>query len=406
MARENGWRAGPVLLLAVMATVIAMLPGTVARAELPLPDDDPFYAAPADLADQPNGAVLGSRPIALLGLPIPVSAWQLRYRTTDSDGAPLLDVATMLVPPVPWPGPRPLLAYQVPEDSLGTRCAPSFALGGARDAGVVNTVLDIPFLVESLRRGWAVVVPDYEGPQSRFFDGPAAGRAVLDGIRAARSFPPADVAHSPVGAWGYSGGAFAALWAGQLRAQYAPDVPLAGITAGGVPADIPSIAQHVDGGVQAGLALLILIALARNDPGSGLIDLLNDRGRALLAENVSACGSDLVPKYAGAHVDDFSTVPNLLSNPVFLAAASANHLGSPAPDAPMYLYHSTTDDVVPVPGFTALVETYCAQGATLTAVHSTYPMHNGAAIAEAAGGFNALADRFAGVPPPAGCVIR
>ncbi|MBF6171611.1 lipase family protein [Nocardia blacklockiae] len=390
---------GAAVLLAVLST-----PGV--RAEVPFPDDDPFYAAPADLAAQVNGAVLGSRPISLLDLPIPVSAWQLRYRTTDSAERPQLNVATVIVSPMPWPGPRPLLSYQVPEDSLGTRCAPSFALRGGRDAGVVNTMLDVPFLIEALRRGWAVVIGDYEGPESRFFDGPTAGRAVLDGIRAARSFPPAGVGASPVGAWGYSGGAFAALWAAQLRARYAPDVRFAGISSGGVPADIPAIAQRVDGGVQAGLALLILIALARNDPGSGLAELLNDRGRALLAENATACGSDLVPKYAGAHVDDFSTVPNLLAHPVFRAAAAPHELGSPAPDTPLYLYHGDTDDVIPAAGFTDLVAGYCARGATLTAVHSPFPTHNGAAIGEAAGAMNYLSERFAGVPPAPGCAVR
>lgn len=83
--------------------------------------------------------------------------------------------------------------------------------------------------------------------------------------------------------------------------------------------------------MQAGLALLILMALARNDPDSGLLGLLNDRGRALLAENATACGSDLVPKYAGARVDDFAAVPNVLAHPVFRAVAAAHELGATPP---------------------------------------------------------------------------
>lgn len=404
--KGSAYRTGSTLAVLAVTVLLAVLSAPVAQADIPFPDDDPFYAAPGDLAEQPNGAVLGARPISLLDLPIPVSAWQIRYRTTDSADRPLLDVATVIVSPLPHPGPRPLLSYQVAEDSLGTRCAPSYALRGGRDPGVVNTMLDLPFLTETLRRGWAVVVGDYEGPQSRFFDGPTAGRAVLDGIRAARSFPPAAVGASPVGAWGYSGGAFATLWAAELRARYAPDVRFAGISSGGVPTDIPAIAQRVDGGVQAGLALLILMALARNDPDSGPLELLNDRGRALLAENATACGSDLVPKYAGARVDDFAAVPNVLAHPVFRAAAAAHELGASVPDTPLYLYHGLTDDLIPAAGFTGLVENYCARGANLTAVHSPFPTHNGAAIGEALGGMNYLSDRFAGVPPPVGCVVR
>lgn len=397
-----------VLLVAVAAVLLAsMMAVSPGRADFPLPDNDSFYLAPPDLGARPNGTVLGARPISVFGLPVPVSAWQLRYRTTDSSGSPILDVATVLVPPTPWPGPRPLLSYQVPEDSLGTRCSPSFALSGGRDLGVVNTLLDVPFMTAALLRGWAVVASDYEGPRSRFFDGVGAGRAVLDGVRAARAFAPGGVgASSPIGAWGYSGGAFATLWAAQLRASYAPDVRFAGMSTGGVPADIPAIARRVDGGPQAGLAVLILLALTRDRPGSGLPGLLNDRGRALLASGATACGSDLVPEYVNARVDDYSTVPNILGSRAFRAAAAANELGGNAPDTPLYLYHSTSDDVIPVAGFSALVRRYCEEDATLTAIHSPFPTHNGAAVGEALGGMNFLSGRFAGLPVAPGCIVR
>ncbi|WP_454195012.1 lipase family protein [Nocardia sp. Marseille-Q1738] len=401
------------VLRAMLSALVVLILGwgclPAASAELPPPDHDPFYAAPADLGSFWNGAVLDARPIALFGLPLPISAWQVKYRTTDSSDRPAAYVATVLVPMLPWlgPGARPLLSYQVPEDSLGTRCAPSYALRGGWDTGAVNTLIDTPFMAEALRRGWALVVSDYEGPQSRFLDGVNSGRGVLDGIRAARDFPAAGLGPgTPVGAWGYSGGAFATLWAAQLQPEYAPDVRFAGITSGGVPADWPAIARRADGTVQAGLALLILFAIARNDPGAGVLELLNDRGQAALIENSAACGSDLVPKYLGARVGDFTTVPDLLSHPAFLAATDAQELGGSAPTVPTYLYHSITDDVIPVAGFTDLIGRYCAQGANLTSVHSMLPTHNPAAIGEAPGAMNFLADRFAGIPVAPGCHSR
>ncbi|MGK8501654.1 lipase family protein [Nocardia asiatica] len=397
------------ILSALIFLIAALGAAPMAYAELPPPDLDPFYAAPADLGDYRNGAVLDSRPIALFGLPLPISTWQVKYRSSDASDDPVADVATVMVPMLPWfgPGARPLLSYQVPEDSLGTRCAPSFALRGGWDTGAVNTLIDTPFMAEALRRGWAVVVSDYEGPRSRFLDGVNSGRGVLDGIRAARDFPPAGLGPAtPIGAWGYSGGAFATLWAAQIQPWYAPDVRFAGITSGGVPADWPAIAREADGTLQAGLALLILFALARNDSGDGLAELLNDRGHAALVENGAACGSDLVPKYAGAWVDDFALVPDLLTHPAFRAATAAQELGGSAPVAPMYLYHSLTDDVIPVAGFTDLVGRYCAQGASVTSVHSMLPTHNPAAIGEAPGAMNFLADRFAGLPVAPGCRER
>ncbi|MGY4098605.1 lipase family protein [Nocardia sp. R16R-3T] len=404
----GGSRRSGILSILIALAVVAFAPVPVARA-VPPPDQDPFYAAPIELDAQPAGAVLRTRSIALYGLPLPVSAWQVQYRTNDAIGAPSAGIATVLVPNWPWfgPGQRPLLSYQIAEDSLDTRCAPSYALRGGWDLGGVNTYLDTPFIAEALRRGWAVVASDYEGPDSRFLEGVNAGHAVLDGIRAARALAPDGVGPaSPIGAWGYSGGAFATLWAAQIQPEYAPDIQFAGITSGGVPADWPAMAHGVDGTVQAGLAMLVLIAIAKNEPDSGVPELLNERGRTALAEDASACAPDFIVKYVNAHVDDFAAVPGVLFHPVFRAATERQELGGSAPTMPMYLYHSTTDDVVPVAGFTDLVDRYCAQGADLTSVHSALPGHNVSAIGEAPGAMDFLADRFAGVPVAPGCHER
>ncbi|MEV0250465.1 lipase family protein [Nocardia sp. NPDC050712] len=377
-----------------------------ARADALLhPDSDPFYAASTDMGSAVNGAVLKARSIALLGLPLPVQAWQLLYRSSDSGNRPIANMTTVLVPNSPWKGPgaRPLLSYQIAEDSLGTHCAPSFTLRGGLPIGL-NTMIDLPFIAEAMRRGWAVVTSDYEGPESRFLDGVTSGRGVLDGIRAARDFAPAGLgAASPLGAYGYSGGAFATLWAAELQPKYAPDVRFAGITSGGIPADLPGIARGVEGGMQAGLALLIVHTTVRNTPEAGVAELLNDRGRAMLAEDANACGEELVLKYNGMHLADYTSVPDLLSHPTFRRAIAVQELGGSAPVMPMYLYHSRTDDVIPIAGFTGLVERYCAQGATVTAVNSGLPGHNPAAIGEAFGAMNYLGDRFAGVPMKPGC---
>ncbi|WP_405494086.1 lipase family protein [Nocardia sp. NBC_00511] len=372
------------------------------------PADDPFYSAPTDLAQHSPGAILNRREISMFGLPLRMSTWQLQYRTTGPDDQPIAAVATVLSAAMPWTGPgaRPLLSYQIAEDSLGTRCAPSFALHGGRDSAISSTVIETPFVLDALRRGWAVVVPDYEGPESRFFDGVNSGRAVLDGIRAARTFTPAGLSTaSPIGAFGYSGGAFATLWAAQLRRTYAPELPIAGISAGGVPADIATIARNADGGAQAGLSMLIMLALIRNAPGSELAALLNERGRAALTSESTACGIELLSRYTTTHVDDFAKTPELLSHPLFLAAARRQELGGTAPDMPLYLYHGTSDEVVPVAGFDALLHRYCDAKTTVLARHSSAVGHNGTAIAEAPGGMAFLADRFAGEAIEPGCRV-
>ncbi len=402
-------RFGLSVAAAVLLTATPLSPSGTAHAQIPPPDADPFYAAPADLAAYAEGAIVDSRQIALFGLPLPVSTWQVKYRSTDAGGAAIADVATVMVPMLPWfgPGPRPLLSYQIAEDSLGTRCAPSYALRGGGDLGGAQALIDTPFMADALRRGWAVVTSDHEGPQARFLDGVNAGHGVLDGIRAARALPAAGLGpQTPITAWGYSGGAFATLWAAQMQPQYAPDIRFAGIAAGGLPSNWPAIAKHVDGTGQAGLAMLILLAAIKDQPNAGVADLLNDRGRAMLAADGNACGPDLVLKYMGARVDDYAAVPDLLSHPDFRAATAGQELGEPAPTVPLYLYHSTTDDVIPPAGFTDLVGRYCAQGADITYLNSPLPGHNPAAAGEALGAMAYLADRVAGAPVPPGCHAR
>ncbi|MEU0539770.1 lipase family protein [Nocardia sp. NPDC005978] len=379
---------------------------TAAWAAPTAPEDDPFYSTPRDIADRSNGTVLRNREIRMFGLPLRVSAWQLNYRTTGSDDRPVASIATVLVSATPWsgPGPRPLLSYQVAEDSLGARCAPSVALHRGPDSAVSSTVIEMPFIVDALRQGWAVIIPDYQGPGSRFLDGEHAARAVLDGMRAARSFAPAGLStDSKIGAWGYSGGAFATLWAAEQRGRYAPELPIVGVTAGGVPIDIATIARDADGGARAGLTMLIVLALMRNATGPELAALMNERGRAVMVAESASCGTDLLARYLDAKIDDYAKTPGLLTHQAFLAAAQRQELGNQTPDIPLYLYHSTTDEVVPVAGFEALLRRYCSSKSTVVERHSSADGHNGAAMSEAAGALAFLTDRFEGTPLTPGC---
>jgi hypothetical protein len=98
------------LAIAAMATF-----GAAARADVPVPDQDPFYTVPGNIAGLPNGKLLNSRPISasFYSIPMLASAWQVQYKTLDSHDQPTADVATILVPNTPWTGggQRPLVSY-------------------------------------------------------------------------------------------------------------------------------------------------------------------------------------------------------------------------------------------------------------------------------------------------------
>lgn len=170
--------------------------GGIANAEpVPVPDADPFYAAPADLAALGNGAIIGSREITPFGLALnlPVTTWQVQYKSADAQGIPTTGTATVVVPKAQWTGPgaRPLVSYQMAEDSPGRHCAASYSIRAGLAAGPNNSNSEVGAAVTLLQRNWALVFSDYQGPQSRFLDEKQSAHSVLDGIRAALAFAPA-----------------------------------------------------------------------------------------------------------------------------------------------------------------------------------------------------------------------
>ncbi|MGH3739412.1 MAG: hypothetical protein ACRDT6_27990, partial [Micromonosporaceae bacterium] len=162
----------------VVTPASAGTPGAVATPTPP--QSDPFYTPPDPLPGVPAGTVLRSRPVDVSAnlLPVPVDAWQLLYRSTSATGAPNAVSGTVLVPRVAWSaGARPLVSYAVGTHGLGPECAPSYKLasGTEDESGAFGL---------ALRRGWAVVVTDYEGlgtpgPHT-YVAGPALGHAMLD----------------------------------------------------------------------------------------------------------------------------------------------------------------------------------------------------------------------------------
>src|SRR5437016_9860454 len=180
--------------------------------EVTPPADDPFYRQPEDLHALRPGEVLEVRSVEvrIVRHLIKVDAWQVKFRSADSQGAATSAVTTVMIPRRPFKGSvRPLLSYQCAIDSLGAAADPSYTLRQGNEK-------ELPLMVRALRRGWAVVTTDYTGPRHAVAAGVLAARFVLDGIRAALVFEPAGFgATTPIGLWGYSMGAQATLCAAE-----------------------------------------------------------------------------------------------------------------------------------------------------------------------------------------------
>ncbi|MFE3029001.1 lipase family protein [Nocardia tengchongensis] len=358
-----------------LAVATAASAGPVAAEQPPVvtvsvvPDQDPFYAPPPDIDALGSGQVVAGREISTT-LPVPVRGWQVSYRTNDSHGNAELGITTLLVPTAPWTGPgsRPAVSEQIPEDSTGTRCAPSYGIG-------TGTLQSGDQISAMLAEGWAVAVPDFEGPKSAFLTGPQSGHAILDGVRAAGGFTPAGLGRDTRWALdGYSGGAAATGWAAELQPTYAPELAFAGAAIGGVPASLPAVMTNVDGGVFSGFLVGVLVSYQREFPEARIDELLNERGRADTAAAADLCVIELLIRYpfwrlAAATADRYRDDTRLTE------ALQRNSLGAHAPAMPILNYQSDADEVVPVAQADDLVAAWRRGGTTVVTIRDPQGEH-------------------------------
>ncbi|AKU18273.1 lipase family protein [Luteipulveratus mongoliensis] len=394
----------------VAAAVVQSAPAVAAS--VPVPDDDPFYAVPSGIADLANGSVLDSRPVAAsaVGIPINATAWQVKYKTIDQHNQPSAFVTTVLVPKKAWTGSgeRPLVSYQTAEDGVGTKCSPSYLLRAGLEGGLngAETLL----VAETVNRGFAVSVPDYEGPNSEFGGAEGSAHGVLDGVRAARNFTAAGISkNAPVGLVGYSGGSLATNWALKAQASYAPELTFAGAASGGTVGDVKvSFQSFINAGL-GGAALIPLIGLQRAYPEKNIQQYLNASGLRAIAGSQTDCITEAALKHPLANLNpapigwgkSWGTTNDPGFSKVFADVSPLTMPG--APKTPVLFYHSVIDEFAPVGKMRALFKQYCAAGVTASKTESLVGEHEVYAITGLPTALDYLGDRFAGKPAPNDC---
>jgi hypothetical protein len=330
--------------------------------EVTPPADDPFYRQPENPEAFCLGEVLDARPveIRMLRRRVNVDAWQVKFRSTDTQGAPVSGVTTVMIPRRPFNGPvRPLLSYQAAIDSLGPAANPSFTLRRGNQK-------ELPLIMRALRRGWAVVTTDFTGPRHAHAAGPVAGRFVLDGIRAAIAFEPAGFGPAtPIGLWGYSGGGHATAFAAEEQRTYAPELNIVGAAAGAVPVDEHSWRRMCDDDYYfSGLALASCIGISREFPEFDLQSVLTPQGEALVDAAAEMTTEQLLASFPFLRWSDYLTVPSFLEAPGM--GAVANGLGRASPMTTMYVYHAVHDQFPCIDDVDDLVEKYRREGVDVT----------------------------------------
>jgi hypothetical protein len=345
--------------------------GTLATIPFPpSPDPDTFYAQPSPFPNEPPGTILNSRMVTYApdGVTMSNAAWQLKFVSRDQNGFPIAAVATVVKPLVAPSGPPNLFLEAFAEDSLGDQCAPSHAVTGSTADTNANLENAVP-LTGLTSQSWTVVYPDFEGPYSEYSVNPLGGHITLDSIRAAEQFSPLGLnAKTSVALNGYSGGAEAVSWAATLQHSYAPNLNIVGISSGGTPADLQGITTNIDTNTVANAAFFDIIFMSGVGVNRGYpqfaTPILNAKGVAAAEAMVNGCTGDDSNGSSGP-TGTFPDYITTLTAPATLAVYQLDGLpqaGEP-PVTDMFVYHSQTDELIPIAGADAMVKAWCAEGA-------------------------------------------
>ncbi|MFB7467341.1 lipase family protein [Streptomyces sp. NPDC056224] len=389
---------------------------------------DPFYSYDGSepLSSFAPGTVLKTRTLQyhLVGIPTPLTAVQLLYRSTDAQGRPSANV-TSVVRSLTGDGSK-AVSYQSFYDSLNPEDGPSRAIAGDLTLGGVIPNAEAVFMAPLLAKGYTLVIPDTQGQRADFAAGPEYATNTLDSIRAAtRSGETGLSADTRFGLMGYSGGAIATNWAAAMAPAYAPDVnrKLVGFAEGGLLVAPAHNLKYVDGSlVWSGVIPMALIGVSRSYD----IDLkqyLNDYGKQVYGELEHGSILDALGHYPGLTWKQMAKPqyadPN--SVPEFVDAVNRINLGSAAtPTIPGFIAQGNggvlegtfgsppgigTGDAVMVAGdVRALARQYCATGNdSIKYQQFSLLSHLGVTVIWAPLAIDWLDDRFAGGAAPSDC---
>ncbi len=283
---------------------------------------------------------------------------------------------------------------------MANECASSVLLRSA-------LFYELPPLIALLQKGFDVVIPDFEGlgvidgkyengtfvdKHHTFVVNRSNGQTTLDALRAARA--QLGVSTQKLGIFGYSEGGGAAAWAAAYADEYAADLTITAVAAGGVAADgiamgkllnyeslpatsvrpgYPIAAQPVrwygiPGNPYASLLLMAGVAYDSVYPELDVWGKLHQQGTAWARKAAKVCLVEALGISAFQGLD-YSLKPgienNVLLHPLWIDRFDDNNPGFKAPTVPVFLYHGRADDSVAFQQAVVLRERWCDQNANV-----------------------------------------
>ncbi|KAK8855837.1 secretory lipase-domain-containing protein [Apiospora arundinis] len=357
------------------------------------PSQDPWYRAPLGFEATAPGTILRIRPDPSNITKVAAncsSAYNILYRSTNAAYQPSWAVTTLLISSIADELNRTqsrskLLSYQTPYNTANVDQSPSYTLSSEKIDPSQQLPSPLVDINNMLGRGWAVSIPDHEGPFAAFLAGPREGHAVLDSVRAALSS-----GHLPGGAngtsyaiWGYSGGSVATMFAAELQASYAPELSFAGASIGGL---VTNVTESYDLQNMSPFTYLFpnfFLGITAEFPAARqyLISQLKTEGpynatgfQAIL----HLSNSDAMARYAMQNVSEY-----FVSGRAILDAPELSHViynnGFPGyhgiPQMPMFAYKAIHDDFAKIQSSDEILERFCTVGVNILNQRNTVGDH-------------------------------
>jgi acetyl esterase/lipase len=383
-----------VRMLPVLCLVAFCCGGHGARAQ------GAFYqATPTELAGPP-GTVIRQEPLGLRA-PNGGAAYRVLYRSTGLHNEPIAVSGVVITPPGPAPANgRPIVAWAHPTTGVVPHCAPSLALF------LIQQIQGVRQMVE---HGFIVAATDYPGlgtPQTHpYLVGVSEARAVLDSVRAARTFSGAQ---SRFAVWGHSQGGQAALFSGLIAKSYAPELDLVGVAAAAPATDLLTLmGDDINSTGGRNLTAMTLWSWSRvfGAPIDGVIEptALPTIDR-LAGECIESIYDLMLRRSTGRPLEQrFLSVSNFYTIEPWRSLMKSNTPDSLPPNIPLFLAQGGADELVRPVVTRDYMMRQCRAGGKVQML--TLPSSNHGFIARdaAATAVEWMTDRFAGLSAPSDC---
>lgn len=358
----------------------------------------PPFAGPGDFYEVPTPLPVGAPGALIRVQPIPSSPkapgltfFRVMYHSRDTQNRDVAVTGLVVAPDhAPPAGGWPVVAHAHGTTGLAAPCAPSRNVNDYQGFGVDGVIVATDYL--------GLGPP---GQLHAYLSGPSEGRAMIDGVRAARRLMRGKTSRRWI-ASGASQGGHAALFAGEQAPRYAPDLDLVAVVAIEPSSEVLRSFPHDDAGLMTAVNLMALYGRAVDHPTLQPDDYVSPAVADWAKQLRSLCLADAVAAFQKLPPGPVWVKDPLTTEPL-RSIMEESTPGRVATRAPILLVQGGADAVVTPERTKAFFARACATGDTIDmrlypdGTHETTP---GKAKADIGAW---LQDRLAGRKAASGC---